>query len=900
MAGENGKGTAILDGRSYWRTHFTWRTSGGKRYPKADYQSPLPPEKWAAPEFDDSGWGRCRVGSGHSRLSAYGVPYSGPLRVLCLRGKFTVVNPATAELSLTFSFRGGAVVYVNGKEVSRKHLAKGAKRDALAEEYPKEAFYLPNGKPLPAIGGTLLKHPGAKLRVRKLEGVEIPGALLRKGVNVVALEIHAAPFEEKVARRHSMVNTPTLWSPCGLVDAELRGEAGVQPNVSRPQGLQIWAVGVMERPDRTDFLDPHEKSRALEITGARNGIFCGQVVVASAGAIRGLGAKIGELKHEDGKATLPAGGVEVLYAHHRASSTSGDAFMKHPPIFTGYYQRSIFDPLAEEPPGDVPVLDTVNVKEKLTERYVERYLKGHAPGAVQPVWIKVRVPADAAPGEYGGKLTVTGNGRSMDVPVKLKVIDWRLPDAKDYVTLVGLLQSPDSVSLQYKVPMWSDEHFKYLEKSYELLVQAVAKFIWLPMLTRTNLGNSQSIVRWVKKGGNGNTRYEPDFTVFDRYMDMVQRHMKPTAVCLYAYDRYTDYAARNRATSARLAKNPDMKHRGMPGTDAWRISVVDPKTGEVTEELAPKWRKSHYDTKLIRVTREELIPEAKAFYAQALKEVRRRLEKRGLGKALLIGIEEDLGAKKSTSQFFAEILPGVRWARMCHPLIRSKHIGYNSAVYIPMMPPPRPWDAKRKTGWQYTEGMWGLFPRTHSALGTYLHTGSPPGLYRISSEGCQLIATGGRYPMQGVGRSGADFWALGAKKVRGGVTRSSSVVARYPETCWDQLNLDRVFESILAPGPEGAITTVRFENFREGVQESEARIYIEKALADPGRRVALGAALVKKCQGILDERHNRIRTLCLSSRGKGGMLWYASSGSRGLAEQLFSCAAEVARKTGAR
>jgi hypothetical protein len=38
--------------------------------------------------------------------------------------------------------------------------------------------------------------------------------------------------------------------------------------------------------------------------------------------------------------------------------------------------------------------------------------------------------------------------------------------------------------------------------------------------------------------------------------------------------------------------------------------------------------------------------------------------------------------------------------------------------------------------------------------------------------------------------------------------------------------------ALLAPGPDGAIATERFENFREGTEISEAIIYLEKALAD--------------------------------------------------------------------
>ena len=41
-------------------------------------------------------------------------------------------------------------------------------------------------------------------------------------------------------------------------------------------------------------------------------------------------------------------------------------------------------------------------------------------GAVQPVWLSARVPADAAPGDYRGTMTVSAEGmKGVEVPVSL-------------------------------------------------------------------------------------------------------------------------------------------------------------------------------------------------------------------------------------------------------------------------------------------------------------------------------------------------------------------------------------------------------------------------------------------------------------------------------------------------
>ncbi|MHC4916692.1 MAG: hypothetical protein ACYTGB_14495, partial [Planctomycetota bacterium] len=124
-------GTDVLTTTGFWRCHFTWRTeevklkSGevqpsvvGRRSRKAGKvakakevrSTSLPPENWQSADFDDAGWFRAR-GPFYARNDR-------GLALMCLRGKFEVTDPAVAApLSLSLTYRGGAVVYVNGKEV---------------------------------------------------------------------------------------------------------------------------------------------------------------------------------------------------------------------------------------------------------------------------------------------------------------------------------------------------------------------------------------------------------------------------------------------------------------------------------------------------------------------------------------------------------------------------------------------------------------------------------------------------------------------------------------------------------------------------------------------------------------------------------------------------------------
>ena len=179
----------------------------------------------------------------------------------------------------------------------------------------------------------------------------------------------------------------------------------------------------------------------------------------------------------------------------------------------------------------------------------------------------------------------------------------------------------------------------------------------------------------------------------------------------------------------------------------------------------------------------------------------------------------------------------------------------------------------------------------------------------------------------GVGRIGADTWpALTDKRGR----RAGAVTERYSQSYWHSLNI-RAW--MLAPGPEGPVGTARYEHFREGVQECEARIAIEKALTDPALKSRLGGDLAERAQALLDERQrdvwkglglydavmaaqkggmvNGMRTYTGLFRDRGkyqsvaghywsvdGHKWFVTSGWQDRTEKLFALAGEVAKRLG--
>ena len=161
---------------------------------------------------------------------------------------------------------------------------------------------------------------------------------------------------------------------------------------------------------------------------------------------------------------------------------------------------------------------------------------------------------------------------------------------------------------------------------------------------------------------------------------------------------------------------------------------------------------------------------------------------------------------------------------------------------------------------------------------------------------------------RGIGRLGGEFWSV-VKDRKG--QRRGTVTERFPESSWR--NLDP-WAPLLAPGADGAVATTRFEMLREGAQDCEARIFIERALTDAPSREKLGDDLARRCREALAERLRAMwrasSSLLLTQTRSGdggpqslsiaGHTWFVGSLWQERNRKLYSLAAEVARKVEAR
>jgi hypothetical protein len=492
------------------------------------------------------------------------------------------------------------------------------------------------------------------------------------------------------------------------------------------------------------------------------------------------------------------------------------------------------------------------------------------PCARQPVWVTVHVPRDATPGDYTGTLTVTiTNGKRFGVPVQLTVCRWRMPAAPEWRTFVEFVQSPESVAMRYDLPLWSEEHFARIGKSLALLGRAGNRSVYIPLICETNQGNAESMVRWVKDGN----RYRYDFTVIEKYLDAVERHMgRPRNVVLYVWDIFLEGGSFEKGTDGRKTdldflgedvRMARLAHRGK-GPE---VTLLEPGTGERSKLQLPEYS----DAK------------ARALWKPLLDEVRHRLEKRGLAGALTLGAVCDHVPSKGTIALFADLLPGVPWMEHTHGFYggpqtlekRGARIKYLAIVFFNQR------SASRRPMHALGPGDMRVlhYPRGRPA-------NDPISDFRLTAE---LHTRGG---LHGFARVGADFWPV--LKDKRGHMRGLISMGRFPQSRWRNLDIRT---SLLAPGGAGAVSTLRFEMTVEGTQENEARLFLEEALAE--KKIA--GDLAARVTRLLDERADvleRYRAGTRRNRGlteEGYLGWLA--GWRERSKALYDLAGDVATAT---
>ena len=471
---------------------------------------------------------------------------------------------------------------------------------------------------------------------------------------------------------------------------------------------------------------------------------------------------------------------------------------------------------------------------------------------MQPIWITVRIPRDAKAGAYQGTVTVSAEGeKPATTPLILEVVsDWTLPDSTAFINYVGFLECPDAVAKHYNVPLWSEEHWKLLDKVFEVLGQIGTKELFIPMIAKTHLGNPASMVRWIRQSDG---TYLADTSIAERYLDTALKHLgKIPVVCLYI------------ATRAQYMQTVGYGNGDGRVNNQSIVTEFDPKTGQTKDLLPPPWG----------------TPEAQTFWKPVINSMREILAKRGVEKSMMFGYLGDglgpvaQGSAAGVPNYFSDlwtIAPNTRWMVTTHinpvswkagNLKNTDFLGVHSWMFA-VVNTTRWMDEndnaiwKPMYGWRDRKVPFNMLAasRSRSPMLDNDHCAGGARL-RVAPEAILLSQAGG-YTYQGFGSWGADFWG---NEWRAYDPAFGNVGLSESTALW-----------MVGPGATGPVPTCRTRMMQEGLQEAEARIFVQNALLD--QEASLGPDLARRARELCDER-TRMFTYLANFRyndGEGSM-----------------------------
>jgi len=832
----------VISVKSYWRHHQTYYNfqavdkAGNlfnhviRRYSSNNnpwlgnlIRSEEPPAGWEKPDFDDSGWSVQRMPFGLApsyELRAAGeaagnmVPWQ--VRRYAFRARFLVPDPArVTSLKLRLGYAGGVIACVNGREVGRGGVAKDGSlaQGGYGELYPELAYgpqtdrqkqldrrfslwsapdetwrWTKDAKTSPEEQAEIRKALAdlAAARRRVLE-VEVPREALVRGVNVLTLDSRLSPLSGP--HLGAMPN----WNHSGVEEVALAAEpAGAALPDAGPEKPQVWVEDVHRWMRSPDHLEAGVRERrAMEVVGARGGTFSGQAVVRAAGAALGAPqAAVGELVGPGG-AKLPAGAVRVRWARgvslyqHVFDGGSGFFGRQGPKLDLSRYSANPEPQFSRDGRANRSEHKEHNDPALLLFDQLAADPPASIPaGTCQPLWLTVSVPRDAAPGEYRGVLTVRAGGLAEEkIDVLLRVSAFALPEPRDFVGYTGVDESPWALAKGCKLELWSDRHWKLVEESLARAGELGARVVGLPVIQDTELNNGKdTVVRWAKKGDG----YEYDFALADRYLDLWKKSCHAQSdVIVYLVQ-------------------PANEHGKGGGTG----TVLLADGGGAPKEFRPPT---------------PATPEGLKLWVAFARAVREHLNAKGFrDEHIHWGLFYDFCSEDTNTlaEALAKECPGVGWATSHHeprnPFTKGSpaRLTWNTCVrgYAgPFNVGPAAKTADGQSSWDYAK----------YAVSSGMGWKDPANLIVLTRADTGITALGGMY---------SPLWQIRQLQETAVSARNCRGVGRICVDGWGRSSYFGPFiPSLLYPGKEGGLDgSAQFEMLREGFQEAEARIALEK------------------------------------------------------------------------
>jgi hypothetical protein len=239
-----------------------------------------------------------------------------------------------------------------------------------------------------------------------------------------------------------------------------------------PAPKVIWAEDALSKV-MSSATGTNATAARLTLSGARREVVSGQAVFRPQSGVAAAQASLSDLKHRGSAAILPATTAQLQWVRSiaitRNSDIPADERVAQAPA-------SIPDPFWEEPA--IPI----------------------TAGQAQALWIELRVPEDAAAGDYDGQLTVKADGSLCSLPVSVHVWDFALP-ARQHLSVVNWWRFPGTGFEDHGPDDWD-------------LLRRFARF-----LVEHGQTDLQTELSRIRESGDARQGYSHDTSRLERYAE---------------------------------------------------------------------------------------------------------------------------------------------------------------------------------------------------------------------------------------------------------------------------------------------------------------------------------------------------------------------------------------------
>lgn len=182
------------------------------------------------------------------------------------------------------------------------------------------------------------------------------------------------------------------------------------------------------------------------------------------------------------------------------------------------------------------------------DKIIEGQVKEFKGALIAPILFEINNSSEVAPGSYPVTFSIyksnalESENLIWQQTINIEVIDFKPADNLSTSFKTDIWQQPSNLARQYNVNLWSEEHFKLIEKLMAKLAKlnqhAVSVIIgevpwcgWGSFLVKDYSANlyEYSIVKVVEDGG----KLSCDFSALDRYLDLAEQYHMADQIDLF-------------------------------------------------------------------------------------------------------------------------------------------------------------------------------------------------------------------------------------------------------------------------------------------------------------------------------------------------------------------------------